>query len=225
MRICKHCNLQKDEITEFYPGKLYPSSRCIPCERMRARITASTRYSDVVKGPKIRSCRKERDALPDVRDRSRERDKKRHERDGEKRRKLSADYFQKNKLSIYSNVNFRIRTLAHVKLRKMYHGAILTALKSQSGSKQNRSFIEFLPYTMEELRKYIEGLWDPWMHWANHGSYDKKRRTWQIDHIIPQVSFPFDSLSHPNFLKCWALSNLRPLESLANIRKGDRILL
>lgn len=31
-------------------------------------------------------------------------------------------------------------------------------------------------------------------------------------------------MDHPNFQKCWALENLRPLEALENIRKGDKLL-
>ena len=64
---------------------------------------------------------------------------------------------------------------------------------------------------------------EEWMILENHGPYDKKRRTWQIDHIIPQSSLPFDSFEHPNFKKCWALENLRPLEAMKNIKKSNKI--
>jgi len=33
---------------------------------------------------------------------------------------------------------------------------------------------------------------------------------------------PFADFSDANFLRCWALSNLRPLESSKNLEKGCR---
>ena len=49
------------------------------------------------------------------------------------------------------------------------------------------------------------------------------KKKWNIDHIIPQSRFSYDSLDHPDFLKCWALENLRPIEILENIRKSDTV--
>jgi len=43
-----------------------------------------------------------------------------------------------------------------------------------------------------------------------------------IDHIIPQSKLRYDSLDHPNFQKCWALENLRPICSIENIRKSNK---
>ena len=31
-------------------------------------------------------------------------------------------------------------------------------------------------------------------------------------------------MEHPNFQKCWALSNLRPLEAFENIRKSNKLI-
>jgi len=36
-------------------------------------------------------------------------------------------------------------------------------------------------------------------------------RKWEIDHVIPQVYFKYDSADHPAFAACWALENLQPL--------------
>ncbi len=82
---------------------------------------------------------------------------------------------------------------------------------------------------MDELKAYLESQFESWMTWANHGRYDSKTWndndistwTWQIDHIIPQSALPYDSMSHTNFVKCWELSNLRPLSAKANILKGN----
>ena len=47
-----------------------------------------------------------------------------------------------------------------------------------------------------------------------------KKYRWNIDHIIPQSDFVFDSISHSNFKKCWALKNLRPLSAKQNFIRG-----
>ena len=107
--------------------------------------------------------------------------------------------------------------------------AILTSIKKYNSIYKKldalrKAAFDHLPYTAQELKAHIESLWEPWMNWDNHGKASKDRMTWQIDHIIPQSILPFDSFIHPNFQKCWALENLRPLESIANIRKGNRLI-
>jgi len=84
--------------------------------------------------------------------------------------------------------------------------------------------IKYLPYTLEQLKLHLEELFEPWMTWDNHGPASLTKRTWQIDHIIPQSLLPFDSFTHPNFLKCWSLENLRPLEARENLRKGNKLI-
>ena len=60
------------------------------------------------------------------------------------------------------------------------------------------------------------------MSWDNWGPYVKDNKTWQIDHIIPQSKLVYTSMEDDNFKKCWALENLRPLESIENIKKGNK---
>lgn len=56
------------------------------------------------------------------------------------------------------------------------------------------------------------------MSWENHGIY------WHIDHIYPQSLLPYESMEDDNFKKCWTLDNLRPLEKVANMKKGNKII-
>jgi hypothetical protein len=63
------------------------------------------------------------------------------------------------------------------------------------------------------------------MTWENYGPAKEGEYHWQIDHIIPQSALPYDNFGHPNFLKCWALENLRPLEAFANLKKSSKIIL
>ena len=101
------------------------------------------------------------------------------------------------------------------KLRNNVSTAISNALNRSNGSKQGDSVMQYLPYTIEKLKAHLENLFEPWMTWENYGE-------WHIDHIEPQSKLPYDSMKHPNFLKCWALENLQPLEAIKNMKKGNK---
>jgi hypothetical protein len=97
-------------------------------------------------------------------------------------------------------------------------------------SKKGLSFKKYIGYTMEELKQYLESLFEPWMNWQNHGQYlyskwddnNSSTWTWNIDHIIPQSELPYSSMEDENFKKCWALDNLRPLSAKQNVIEGSR---
>lgn len=111
-----------------------------------------------------------------------------------------------------------------VKLRHNVACAVRAALKMSEGSKAGKSTFEHLPYSAQELKDHLESLFESWMNWSNYGGKSNdSRRTWHIDHIQPQVDFPYKSLDDPLFLECWSLSNLRPLEKKENMSKGSGI--
>lgn len=111
-------------------------------------------------------------------------------------------------------------------LKKIRHNTsclILLGLKRTNGNKKGESAFKHLPYTVQELKLHLEKLWEPWMNWNNYGGKtNKKEKTWQIDHIIPHIKFPYKDLKDPLFQECWALSNLRPLEKIDNMKKGSK---
>jgi len=100
--------------------------------------------------------------------------------------------------------------------------------------------MKYLDYTIDELKVHLEAQFslpenldkdgNIWMSWKNHGNYNKhtwndndpSTWTWQIDHIVPQADFNFISMEDPEFKKCWALNNLRPLSAKQNIKEGAR---
>jgi len=86
------------------------------------------------------------------------------------------------------------------------------------GSKLNYSIWNFLPYSIFELKKHLENQFDQHMSWDNYGAY------WHVDHIIPQSNFHYSSMVDDDFLQCWSLNNLRPLEAIKNIKKSNRII-
>lgn len=114
------------------------------------------------------------------------------------------------------------------KLRRRVSSQIRCHMKRFGFAKNGKSALNFLPYTIEQLRTYLESKFESWMNWANYGSYNKKfwkdndpsTWTWQIDHIIPQHKLPYTSMEDDNFKKCWALENLRPYSSKQNLLDG-----
>lgn len=115
------------------------------------------------------------------------------------------------------------------RLKSNIQGVIYSLIKKRNipsikGNKFKNIVLSNLSYTIEELKSHIESLWEPWMSWDNYGRYYKNKKTWQIDHIVPQSAFPYDSMEHPNFQKCWALNNLRPLEAIRNLKKSNKLI-
>lgn len=103
------------------------------------------------------------------------------------------------------------------KLRKTVSRTVLIYLKKNNSDKNGESITKYLSYTFQDLRDHLESQFDFHMSWENHGKY------WHIDHIYPQSKLPYTSMEDENFKKCWDLNNLRPLEKIANIKKGNKI--
>lgn len=109
-----------------------------------------------------------------------------------------------------------------IRLQHNVSVSVRDAIKERGGRKGGKTF-DNLPYTVEELKSHIESLWESWMNWDNYGGpNDSKEKSWQIDHIVPHSKFTYKSLDDIVFQECWALSNLRPLEKIENIRKNNR---
>jgi len=110
------------------------------------------------------------------------------------------------------------------RLRHQISCLIRAQFKKFLFSKNGEQTWKHLPYAPRQLKEHLESLWEPWMNWDNYGSTNKNKRTWCIDHVVPQSVLPYDSMEHINFLKCWSLNNLRPLESFANLKKSNKII-
>ncbi len=123
----------------------------------------------------------------------------------------------------------RKKTDPAFKLRINVSKSIRMALRRNDSSKNGQSILKYLPYTIEELKNYLELLFEPWMSWENHGKYnirtwdedDQKTWTWNLDHIMPQSDLLFISMKDDNFKICWALENLRPYNAKKNIEEGN----
>lgn len=142
------------------------------------------------------------------------------------------DYYDNNRDSIrkYHNDYNKERRLIdpNFRLRATISASINFYLKSNGSSKNGNSCLDYLEYSIDELRAHLQTLFEPWMNWDNYGRYDTKTWKdddpstwkWQIDHIIPQSTLPFTSVKDENVKKCWALENLRPYSAKQNFLEG-----
>lgn len=142
--------------------------------------------------------------------------------------KRNKKWRQNNKYKINAKLSFRRKNNIYVKLHHLISTSIRYYLFRNNISKNKKSILKYMPYSINELKQYIESLFEPWMSWNNHGLYiaskwddnDSSTWTWQIDHIIPQSDLSYTSMNSDNFKKCWALNNLRPLSAKQNILDG-----
>ena len=120
----------------------------------------------------------------------------------------------KQRMNEYQNEWRKNNKTPERRLRSNVSTAVYTALKHAGNIKGGKTF-KYLTYTPSQLKVHLEKQFDEFMSWDNYGTY------WNVDHIVPQAALPYDSLEHPNFRKCWALSNLRPLKKKENSSKGS----
>lgn len=151
----------------------------------------------------------------------------------EKIKEFQKQWFQKNKEEIKESrriyqrefLRQRCKNDPAFNLRKRVSRSIGKIIK-----KKGTSCLNYLPWTPEELKLHIESLFEPWMTWQNHGSYnvktwndnDSSTWRWQLDHIIPHSAFKYTSMDSQEFRECWVLSNLRPLSAKQNLLDGAR---
>lgn len=108
---------------------------------------------------------------------------------------------------------------AYPQLRKDPRFVIHTRMRNRmnmalSSGKSGRSWLQMVPYTVEELIAHLEKQFLPGMSWEN-------RQKWHIDHVIPCASF--DQSDPKQFAACWSLTNLRPIWAKDNIAKGSKV--
>ena len=94
------------------------------------------------------------------------------------------------------------------------HRDLLNRLVKNIIYKKNNSTPIELGYTAVDLKIHIENLFIDDMSWQNYGS-------WHIDHIYPISKF--DKNTKACIIN--ALTNLRPLWKIDNLKKSNKILM
>jgi len=75
------------------------------------------------------------------------------------------------------------------------------------------SAVQDLGCSIEHLKAYLEGKFEPGMTWGNRGE-------WHIDHVRPLSSF--DLADREQLLKACHYTNLQPLWAKDNLSKGAK---
>jgi len=115
------------------------------------------------------------------------------------------------------NIRDRERRINDLKF-KINHNIRCAIQKSLKSNKQGKHWEHLVDYTLADLKKHLEKKFNKknGHTWENYGE-------WHIDHIIPVSIFNFTKPEHPDFKRCWALSNLQPLWGPENMSKGAKI--
>lgn len=185
------------------------------------------RYADPEKRQQIlninKKCREKR--LCDLREREKDNKKsrERYQNQTEEAKIKHSERGKKNRQQIKLNPILheaekrkkRIKLQENPKL-KLSNWIALGMRNSLKGNKRNRSWRNYVNYTVEELKKHLEKQFKEGMTWDNHGQ-------WHIDHKIPISAFNFTKPEHLDFKKCWALKNLQPMWAFKNISKSNKL--
>ncbi len=105
-----------------------------------------------------------------------------------------------------------IEEIARLRINNSHTALMGYALK---GKKAGCKWEKLVGYTLADLMAHLEAKFADGMTWENYGE-------WHIDHIKPRSMFSYAAPTDPEFLECWALSNLQPLWELDNLRKGAK---
>ena len=239
-KTCKVCGIEKD-ISEFYFRKDSNSYRaeCKECIRLHSR-----KYHEEHKEERLEYNKqwqednkayvkvKRKDYYLSNREEALQQSKEYYQEHKAEKQEYDRQYYLSNREEIneYNRVRSKHKrdTDASFRLRSNVSRLVVMMLKSNNGQKNGKSILDYLPYTIDELKIHIEKQFELWMNWNNYGAYrantwDEKDSTtwkWQLDHIIPQSKLPYNSMADKNFQKCWALENLRPLSAKRNLLDG-----
>jgi predicted nucleic acid-binding Zn ribbon protein len=113
---------------------------------------------------------------------------------------------------IQGRINYHTNPM--VKLHHLVKVYVNSALKSSPKTKRTK---DILGIEWNEFRDYIEGMFEPWMTWDNHGH---GRGKWALQHIIPKTyAETEDDIYRLNYYK-----NLMPMDFSDNGSLRDRIL-
>lgn len=125
----------------------------------------------------------------------------------------SRKWAKNNKTQINAHRTERKKTDINFKLAENLRRRLNSAIKR---NQKSGSAVSDLGCTVEELKTHLESHFQSGMTWKNW-----TLSGWHIDHITPITAF--DLTNREQFLKACHYTNLQPLWSVDNFRKGNRI--
>ena len=127
-------------------------------------------------------------------------------------KKYQKNWRKENQNNLNNKERIRRKQDPVYRLRKILR-ARLSKIFVKNGKKC--SHVKDLGCSIDELKIYLEGQFQPGMTWDNHGE-------WHVDHRIPLASF--DLSNKDELLKAIYYTNLQPLWAKDNLSKGSKIL-
>ena len=145
--------------------------------------------------------------------------KKMRIKNGDKYRETQRKWMRDNPKLMYAKRKRWMDKDPCAKLSNTVRMVVNRSLKENNGIK-NDSLLNYLPYTMTQLRDHLESLWTVGMSWETHCS-----KGWHVDHIIPLNHFYKEhDLTDPAIQhKAFHYTNLQPLWGSENIAKSDKL--
>lgn len=124
--------------------------------------------------------------------------------------------YKKNNKNKYLGYRQKERSTPQGKLNHNIGNGIRSMLR---GNKNKQHWENIVGYTVEQLKEHLEKQFKQGMTWGNYGLYG-----WHVDHIIPKISFIYNSYKEPQFKECWSLDNLQPLWAEDNLKKASKVI-
>jgi hypothetical protein len=78
-----------------------------------------------------------------------------------------------------------------------------------------RGALNVVGCTRKQLQEHLQSQFTDQMHWNNYGTY------WHVDHIVPVSHFDLANPEHVKLVHHY--TNLRPMEAVANMMRGNKI--
>lgn len=120
-------------------------------------------------------------------------------------------YTKNNRIRINEYIKNRMCNDIEFRLKNNFRSYIKANLKNS----KRKSSLQYVNYSIEDLRIHLESKFKDGMTWENHGIYG-----WHIDHIKPLCLF--DMTKEEEIKKAWALDNLQPLWAKENLTKNKK---
>lgn len=194
MKICSCCKVEKP-LEEFYLRSDRPGKRASHC----------------------RLCKKQASKTPKLAARRKERQKGYRKNNFQKERARVDAWIDKNRARVnqcqLKNTQRRRKSDPAWAIRLNLSTRISKALR---GKQKALPTLTLLGCSLEELRRHLEKQFLPGMSWENYG-----KEGWHVDHKRPCASF--SDLTRPEQQReCFRFSNLQPLWSTDNYKKGAK---
>lgn len=121
----------------------------------------------------------------------------------------------------------RRRRYKNVRARLRHH--MSTRITSQLGKycppALTRDLEQYLGYRLVDLGKHLQQVLDK--EYPGTKLRDVLNQGWHIDHLYPLSRFNVfdeDGVNWDEFRRCWAISNLKAIPALDNLKKGSKVL-